>query len=52
MPKRDAQTDTQQPAAPDPVGGPIEPRPEPTPAAGGRYRRLPDGSLEPIADEE
>lgn len=50
MPRKDVQQETETPApAEQPPASP--PSPEPTPAAGGRYRRLPDGSLEPIEED-
>lgn len=53
MPKRDMQSETVEQSAAPTTPAPAEaPTPEPTPAAGGRYRRRPDGSLEPITDEE
>lgn len=53
MGKRNSQTEPNQTDAPAAQQTPAEEsRPEPTPAAGGRYRRLPDGSLDPITDEE
>jgi hypothetical protein len=39
-------------SAQDQNQGDQKPIPDQLPCAGGRYRRLPDGSLEPIEDEE
>lgn len=54
MSRKDVQADAvEQPAARTAQDPPAEaPIPEPTPAAGGRYRRLPDGTLEPLTDED